>query len=312
MIRHSVLLLGVFLGAATATAAEGDAAKELAPTLEKYTAAYNTGSVNQVMDFWTENADFVDIRGNFHQGRDLIAALFRRGFADNPGRTIKMTSDACKQLAPEVIMDDGVLELTSANGDVARGRYAVVWTKQDGAWRIRSARDIPLEVEEAPQEKPALEDLSWLVGRWEAKSDKYQITLDCDWQLAKNFLVQRFHITSNEDDFEVVTWIAFDPAEGRFRSWYFDSRGGYGGGPWTLDGSVWRIGVTAVLPDGRIGTSVMSWERLDGSTARWSSTAREVAGEPLPDSEQTYARVAEKPKAQPGPKQAPPAKKAPQ
>src|SRR5262245_56985094 len=65
--------------------------KELQATIDKYVATYNEGSVDQVMSHWTENADFVDIHGRFHEGRDLISALFRRGFANNPGRKLQLT-----------------------------------------------------------------------------------------------------------------------------------------------------------------------------------------------------------------------------
>jgi uncharacterized protein (TIGR02246 family) len=296
MMRHALrgwlVVFGVVVVGATSRADEVES-NLLQATVDKYAAAYNAGDVAKVMDFWTEDADFVDIRGNFYEGRDLIAALFRRGFASSPGRTIKVTSEARKFLAPTVAMDDGILELTSAEGDVSRGRYAVVWTKVGDDWRIRSARDIPLEVDEAdePESPPPLEDLAWLVGKWAAKSEKYEITLDCDWLMERSFLAQRFHIKSADEDFRVLTLIAYDPAEGRFRSWYFDSRGGFGGGPWSKRGDVWRTAVVAVLPDGQIGSSFMTWQQIDENTAKWQAVEREVNGEPLSDAEQTYVRV---------------------
>jgi uncharacterized protein (TIGR02246 family) len=266
--------------------------KELQDAIDKYVAAYNTGSVDQVMSHWAENADFVDIRGRFHEGRDLVSALFRRGFANNPGRQLKLEPAARKFLSPDVAMDDGILELTGADGEKDRGRYTVVWTKVNGKWLIRSARDIPVE-EEPPAEPPTppLQELAWLIGKWEAKSDKHQITLDCHWQLDESFLVQNFSVKSADDDFRVVTLIAFDPSEGRFRSWFFDSRGGFGGGPWTKRGKVWRTAVVSVLPDGQIGSSVMTWEQVDENTANWQAVEREVGGEALPDSAQKYVRV---------------------
>jgi uncharacterized protein (TIGR02246 family) len=279
---------------APAPAAKADpTAAELQATIDKYVAAYNAGKVDQVMSHWAENADFVDIRGRFHEGRDLVSALFRRGFAGNVGRTIKLNSLSRKFLAPEVAMDDGILELTSADGEQNRGRYTVVWTRQDGTWLIRSARDIPLEAEETPSapQAPPLDELAWMVGKWEAKSEKYQIALNCEWQLDKKFLTQTYHVKSSEDDFQVVTYIAFDPAESRFRSWFFDSRGGFGGGGWTRRDKVHRAAMVTVLPDGQIGSSVMTWEQLDENTAAWAAVEREVAGEPLPDSSQKYVRV---------------------
>jgi uncharacterized protein (TIGR02246 family) len=290
------------LAAPGAWAADDAASKELQGAVDKYVAAYNTGAVDKVMAFWTEDADFVDIRGGFHQGRDLIAALFRRGFADNPGRTMKLASDARKFLAPTVAMDDGILELKAADGETYRGRYAVVWTKGTNGWRIRSARDIPLEEEEPESTEPSpppLEELAWLEGKWQAKSAKHQITLDCAFVWDKTYMTQRFNIKGADEEFHVLTFVTFDPTEARFRSWYFDSRGGFGGGLWSKRDKVWRTEILAVMPDGQIGSNFMSWEQVDENTARWTSTEREVEGEILPDIEQTYVRVkstSEKPK----------------
>jgi uncharacterized protein (TIGR02246 family) len=268
-------------------------AAELQATIDKYVAAYSAGTIDAVMSHWAEEADFVDIRGRFHEGRDLIAALFRRGFANNPGRTLVLKSAARKFLTPEVAMDDGILELTDANGEKDSGRYTVVWTKVKGKWLIRSARDIPLEAEEAPaaEQTPPLEELAWLVGKFEAKSEKHQITLDCDWQLDKSFLVQTFQVKSADDDFKVVTYIAFDPAEGRFRSWFFDSRGGFGGGTWAKRDKTYKANIVSVLPDGQIGSALMTWEAADANTLVWQALEREVGGESLPDASQKFIRI---------------------
>ena len=286
-----IMLIGT--AGATARGADDAAAKELQATIDKYVAAYNAGSVDDVMQFWTEDADFVDIRGRFHEGRDLISALFRRGFANNPGRKVVFTSSARKFLAPNVAMDDGVLELDSPEGEKDRGRYSVVWTKVDGNWRIRSARDIPLEEEPAAEaaSSPPLEELAWMVGKWEAKGDKHQIVLDCDWTLNKSFLVQTFQVKSADDDFQIVTYMGYDPSEGRFRSWYFDSRGGFGHGPWIKREETWKGAMVVVLPDGETGSAFFTWDQTDDSTAVWRAIDREIGGEPMPDWEQTYVRV---------------------
>lgn len=267
--------------------------EELQATIDDYVRAYDAGSVDEVMAHWTENADFVDIHGRFHEGRELISALFRRGFADHPGRKLRLNSMARKFLSPEVAMDDGILELTDAEGAVAAGRYTVVWTKVDDKWLIRSARDIPIEpeeVDEAPQPSP-LEALSWMVGRWESTSDAYAIECDCSWQLDNRYLMQRFQVTSEEQEFTVVTYIGFDPVEGRLRSWVFDSQGGFGGGLWTKIKDEFAATMLSVLPDARVGSHTMIWKQIDDDTASWQGVDREVAGELLPDAEVTYRRV---------------------
>ena len=300
MLRYGfAVLLGALLfstqpGQAQTPPVGADAGlDELTATIDKYVAAYGSGEVDQVMSFWSENADFVDIRGRFHEGRDLIAALFRRGFAENPGRKLQLHSASRKFLSPEVAMDDGILELSSPAGSKVSGRYTVVWTKLDGKWLIRSARDIPIEVETpVPElEMPPLEELSWLLGKWEAKTDEYSIELSCDWTLDESFLLQTFQVKSSDEDFRVVTYIAFDPSLGQFESWFFDSRGGFGGGAWTRSEDTFSVAIVMVLPDGQIGSSVMTWEMIDDDTLAWQALEREVGGEALPDTEQTYTRV---------------------
>src|SRR5262245_41620757 len=293
LIYRAGIAVALVAFALQAQAQDAAASKELQDPIDKNVAAYNAGGLDQGMSYWGENADFVDVHGRFHEGRDLVSALFRRGFANNPGRKIQLTPAARKFLSPDIAMDDGILELTGADGEKDRGRYTVVWTKVNGKWLIRSARDIPIDEEPAADtpQPPPLEELGWMVGKWESKSDKYQITLDCEWQLDKSFLVQTYHVKSAEDDFRVVTYIAFDPAEVRFRSWFFDSRGGFGGGSWSKRGNVYKAAIVSVLPDGQVGSSVMTWEKLDDDTAAWQAVEREVGGELLPDSKQQYVRV---------------------
>ena len=294
MIRHVLLVTAVMTCCLQRVRAD-DTPPELQATIARYTASYNEGALDKLMACWAENADFVDINGRFHEGRDLIAALFRRGLASNPGRKLALQSSSRKVLAEGVVVDDGILELVAPDGETSRGRYTVVWTKVNGQWLIRSARDIALPEEDPPAqpEQPPLEELQWLVGKWEARSDKHQIALDCSWQLGRSFLVQRFLIkATDEEDFEIVTWIAFDPATGGFHSWYFDSRGGFGGGPWSRRDNIWRASVAAVLPDGQTGSSIMTWEQIDATTARWKAIDREVDGASIPDAEKVYTRVA--------------------
>ncbi|MCC9608506.1 SgcJ/EcaC family oxidoreductase [Blastopirellula sp. JC733] len=301
MVRYCAAVLLATLICGQAVRAQNadpspDLAAELQATIDAYAEDYNAGAIDKVMSHWAENSDFVDIHGEFHEGRDLISALFRRGFADNPGRKISFTPTARKFLSPVVAMDDGILTLTSADGtSTHQGRYTVVWMKEEGKWLIRSARDIPIETpaEEEPveAETPPLEELAWLVGKWEAKSDAFQIALETKWDLDNSFLVQNFDVTVGETKFRVVKYIAYDPLEGRFRMWFFDSSGGFGGGAWTRRDNQFKATIVSVLPDGQVGSSVMTWEQLDDDTMQWQAIEREVGGASLPDVALKYVRV---------------------
>ena len=76
----------------------------------------------------------------------------------------------------------------------------------------------------------------------------------------------------------------------QFRSWEFDSEGGFGEGKWGGDGDRWVIKHTGVRPEGMTvsATNTMLRERPD--LVRWTSTDRFIGHETVPH-EQNYAIV---------------------
>jgi hypothetical protein len=81
----------------------------------------------------------------------------------------------------------------------------------------------------------------------------------------------------------VTQRIGWDPQTGQFRSWIFDSEGGFAEGRWEKDESAWTIQQSGVLPDG--GTaSAMALLAPDGKDAfDWTLTYRRVGGDKLAD-----------------------------
>ena len=84
-------------------------------------------------------------------------------------------------------------------------------------------------------------------------------------------------------DLEGIQIIGFDAAEGKIRSWVFDSDGGIGEGRWTRDGNQWTVQSTHVLPDGRKAKATRVITRVDDDAFTLKSTDRELDGESLPD-----------------------------
>ena len=74
--------------------------------------------------------------------------------------------------------------------------------------------------------------------------------------------------------FECAPTLSSTPPRRRFRSWFFDSRGGFGGGAWTRRENQYEAAIVSVLPDGQIGSSVMTWEQLDADTVAWQAVER--------------------------------------
>ena len=81
--------------------------------------------------------------------------------------------------------------------------------------------------------------------------------------------------------------VGWDPLAKQFRSWEFDSEGGYGEGRWSRDGDRWVIKHTGVRPEGvtASATNIMTRERPD--LVRWISTDRVLGDDSVPQEELT-------------------------
>src|SRR5262249_6529250 len=115
-----------------------------------YVAAMVAGNLDRVMAFWAPDADYIDEAGKTTRGRDHIAALFKKALPDLKGSKIKGTLQSLKFLRPEVALQDGTLEITSATGTKDSSRHAVIWTKVGDKWLIDSARDLPSQITDLP------------------------------------------------------------------------------------------------------------------------------------------------------------------
>lgn len=276
--------------------AEVAASKAIDEALADYQKAYAAGDADGVMKHWTDDADFIDFRARRHDGKDAIADLFRRAFDANVGRQIKLIVSKRTFLSPDSAMDDGVLELIGADGNIDRGRYVTIWTKVDGKWLIRSVRDMPPDPEPAGTTvDDPLAGVAFLAGKWTADRGESTVEIDCDWRGDRSFLVQEYRVvpkakSDDAKDLTVWIWIGWDPIEQIVRSWVFDSNGGFGEGTWQRRDDAWKINAVGILPDGGTGSSTYLWEKVDHDTLGWAAHDREVNGEGVADVELKFTR----------------------
>src|SRR4051812_29992062 len=91
----------------------------------------------------------------------------------------------------------------------------------------------------------------------------------------RNFLIRSFTVKRLGKPVMTVTQrIGWDPLARRFRSWEFDSEGGFGEGTWSRDGDRWVVKHTGVRPEGTTAsaTNILSRQRPD--LVHWVSTDR--------------------------------------
>jgi uncharacterized protein (TIGR02246 family) len=259
----------------------------------EYAAAYNDGKVDAVLDYWSDDADYVDEDGQASHGKDAIRALFKQSLENLKGSKLDLKIDSVHLLKPDVAVEDGVASLTGPDGDKSQGHYTAVWTKDHDHWRISNAHDLPMKEESAPETNADyLKPLDWLIGDWKSDDKGRTVNLTSKWALDKNYIVQNYVVSGEAgDDLKVTQWIGFDPISGQIKSRAFDSRGGYGEGLWERDDNTWSSEATGVLPDGRTGSAQNSVRFVDDTHMEWRSTGRNIDGQPMADVEVKFVRA---------------------
>jgi uncharacterized protein (TIGR02246 family) len=260
-------------------------------SVDDYCATFNKGDIGGLMDYWADDADYVDADGTAHRGKDAIRALFQSSTENLKGHKLGLKITALRIVKPEVAIEDGVAELTDPEGATTSAPYTAVWVKSGDKWLIQSARDLPSQEASVPATSDNLSPLAWLIGEWVSEDKGPKVTLTSKWALDKNFIVQDYTVAGQDGaDLRVVQWIGFDPGTGQIKSWTFDSRGGHGEGLWMRDGNTWHAETTGVLADGRIGSAFNSVRFVDDTHLEWRSTDRNVEGQPMPDAEVKFVR----------------------
>lgn len=200
-----------------------------------YIAAFNKGDAKAVASFWTEDATYVDQGGREYKGRAAIEKVFAKSFAAQPGATLAIHTTATKHLTPDVVLEDGVTEVTPAGGGASTAaRFSAVIVKKDGEWYVESIRDT---VPEAPSNVEHLDGLAWLIGDWTGEAVKGEsATASYDWAENENFIVSTFATTLDGEPVVGGTqWIGWDAVDKKVRSWSFYSGGGHGQAVWNQE-----------------------------------------------------------------------------
>lgn len=248
-----------------------------------FIAAYDKGDAKAVAAFWAADATYVDQDGRETKGRAAIEKMYEKVFADNKGAKLAIHVTSLKQLTPDVVLQDGVTEVTPAGGGFpTAARYSAVLVKKDGEWYLQSIR----EAQPVPASNSEyLEELAWLIGEWAGENEKGESgSASYDWAENDNFIVSTFATTL--DGFPVAggtQWIGWDAADKQIRSWSFYSGGGFGEGVWTRDGNKWTIKITARTAAGKKVSATNLVTKTDNDHLTWQVTKLTVAGEALPD-----------------------------
>lgn len=274
---------------ATPAAAERQADEAaIRDAVTKFVAAYNAHDAPAVAALFLPGAQIINLDESVIEGRAAIEALFSELFEEQPETGIEVNIDAIRFIGPNLAVESGTTVTVPPEGETPEsGRYSVLHVRQEGKWSMAVIRDMPDE----PTGGDHLEALAWMVGDWLDESREGVVRTSCRWADNGNFLLQEIKATPRgREPMEISQRIGWDPLGQRFKSWVFDSEGGYGEGVWTPTETGWLIKFTAVNRDGLQTSATNHIEPLGPDRYQFRSVDRVLGNEMLPPSQVTVVR----------------------
>ena len=123
-----------------------------------------------------------------------------------------------------------------------------------------------------------------------------EIRVHCSWSPDENFLLREFTVkAAGKPVMTVNQRIGWDPVAKQFRSWEFDSEGGFGEGRWSQDGERRVVKETGVRPEGVMGSSTRVTVKTRPDLAHWTMFDQVIAGESIPGEGDVHAHTAAPP-----------------
>ena len=251
--------------------------------VEGFAKAYNAKDAKAVAALFTARGEIVDENGSCVQSREAIELAFARIFQAHPKSHIAVAVHSIRFVGQSVAVEDGTATVTDETGQpMEHNRYTVVHVKQDGTWRMASARDLPEQPATSAGEQ--LGQLAWLIGDWVDEGQSALVATSFRWADHRDFILSDFTVhVAGRPAMTGSQRIGWDPQARKLRSWVFDSEGGFVEGIWTRKGSQWIVKMTGVTRDGKTASSVNVFTRAAKDRMTWQSRDRVVGAEAMPN-----------------------------
>jgi uncharacterized protein (TIGR02246 family) len=291
-MRKTALIVGVLVAALTAAAtaqqmsqSRGEDEKAIRLVVDAFSKAYNSGDAKTIASLFVADGEIVNEEGEIVQGREGIQRTFADIFKAHPKSQIKVSIQSLRFVGPAVAMEDGRSTVVQQpEGQAERSRYTVVHVKQDGVWRMASARDLPDEAAPAEEE---VKQLHWLIGEWVDESPDALVATSYRWSDDHRSILSEFKVqVGGRPTMTGTQRIGWDPLAKKIHSWVFDSAGGFAEGVWTRNGNQWIVKMAGVTHDGKPASATNVLTRVAKGRMTWQSRDRVVGGETRPNVEE--------------------------
>lgn len=265
-------------GQAEAAAAEQGDEKAILASAGAFEKLYNAHDARGLAALYALKAEITDANGELVKGRDAIEAEYKKQFEAAPQCSIEIKVNQVRLLSANIALEDGQVK-SRANADepVAVSNYTCVHVRVEGQWLLASVTDSPAPVQMTPHDH--LQELAWMVGDWVNEDSTTTVRTSCEWHEGGNFLMTHFAVQARGRlSMHGTTRIGWDAVAKQFRSWTFDSEGGFAEGRWIPVGDEWIVKMSGSTPDGEICSSTNVYRRLNNDTFTFRSYDRVIAG----------------------------------
>lgn len=242
-------------------------------------AAYNARDSKAVGELFTPTGEFIDGDENVFQGREAIAREFAALFENNPKSALVLGADDIREISPGLLTVDATARVSGEDKSDALeiGFVALLVKQADGRWLLASIRSLGDEDDETPHAR--LKRLEWLIGEWVDESNESTMHFTSRWSEDGNFILTDFSLhVAGRSVMNGTQRIGYDASLGKFKSWVFDSEGGFAEGIWTELDDRWVVKATGVRPDGDAGSATHIYERK-GADAFLFSVVDRIVGD---------------------------------
>jgi uncharacterized protein (TIGR02246 family) len=255
--------------------------KAVRDLVDSFVKAYNAKDAKAIAAQFVDDGRIVEPDGSVTEGREAIERRYRDAFKDNPDTKIEVTTENVRLLAPDVALEEGRAAIRTGDVAASAGRYHAIYVRRDGRWYQSSIYEFEDDSTQATPEDH-LKDLEWLLGEWIDEGNGAVAHTNCHWDASKAFLIRDFDLKiGGRAALSGSQRIGWDPTVGQFRSWVFDSEGGYSEGRWTRDGDRWLIKNEGFVPDGRVVSATNIIVREGKDRVKWITTERTLGGDAL-------------------------------
>jgi uncharacterized protein (TIGR02246 family) len=249
---------------------------------DAYIAAFNRADLKALGDLYAEDVQFTTDAGTVVTGRAAVIEGLAKYFAKTKGSRVEIQLESARLLTPDVLAENGLSTVVSAQGSRDATRYAVTYVKKGDDWLIAQVEEsAPPSADVATE---ALGELSWMIGNWKDESPGLTVETKVAWTNGNHFIRRSFTVArAGSKTIDGTEIIGYDPVAGHVRSWVFDSEGGFGESTWHQEGSKWLTNVKATGPDGSQSTAQHVITKVDENKYTWESLNRTRNGEVLPN-----------------------------